>query len=710
MFKTLIAIILLSSFAYANPTFTVGTDPLIDITGTGTGLSLGDDNMSGMKPLGFDFEFYGQTFDEVNISMNGFFTFQSNFSVPRSRNYRSETLPATSFNYSVFPAWSDFIRRSSGNKSPYIQTFGQTADTDQYFVIMWDNVSEYSNGLKSTFQAILYETTNEISFRYDELRIQNHDITIGVQGNNEAVTYLRYEDNNSTTYVVTDDFSITTAEVVDESYDNLSSECLVDSSYSTLCDVYDLSYEDDYLEENNTDLMGSGITEAMMYGYDSEEEFYGYNEEDEYLYGGESILTFISDGHNHDNTYDVIIISDDLFYDEDYTIEEDIFFEEEFELYEVHENDYTEFQPIDIYFIEDINEVDIIELPSIEIHEDNFLDFTESFEELRTEEDFLEFVEHFEEEFHEEEFEEAFEEEFHEEEFEEFAEAEEEYTEEREEETQEEEESFTEEDFFEAEIDLLEEIDEEETENKPNRRERVRSIVASTNAMINNLTSNIISSSTSSVASTSSGGGSSNNNSSSVSSAVSSGGAVASSPVVTSSSPVSVSNSPSISDQIASSQAQTNTVLQSINIVPMPTIGDSPSVVMAEVQITTMDNQIEDMTSTMVTASEADQIADQIVASNIRAQQEESAQQQEETGEYDTEGQSTLIAYMNYLPGFTTYQDLSIPQPAQWYEPRAIYTDVTIDDNFVAYGTMVGNTINKLSGMTSGQPMDLFGG
>ena len=704
MFKTLIAIILLSSFAYANPTFTVGTDPLIDITGTGTGLSLGDDNMSGMKPLGFDFEFYGQTFDEVNISMNGFFTFQSNFSVPRSRNYRSETLPATSFNYSVFPAWSDFIRRSSGNKSPYIQTFGQTADTDQYFVIMWDNVSEYSNGLKSTFQAILYETTNEISFRYDELRIQNHDITIGVQGNNEAVTHMRYEDNNSTTYIVTDDFSITTAEVIDESYDNLSSECLVDSSYSTLCDVYDLSYEEDYLEENNTDLMGSGITEAMMYGYDSEEEFYGYSEEDEYLYGGEPIFTFISDGHNHDNTYDVIIISDDLFYDDEYYLEEDIFFEEEFEFFEIHDNDYTEFEPVDIYFIEDINEIDITELPSIEIHEDDFLDFTESFEELRTEEDFLEFVEHFEEEFHEEEFEEAFEEEFHEEEFEEFAETEEEYIEEREEETQEED-SFTEEDFFEEEIDLLQEFDEEEAENKPNRRERVRSIVASTNDMINNLTSNIISSSTSSVQTSSSGG-----TSSGVSSAVSSGGAIASSPVVTSSSPISVSNSPSISDQIASSQAQTNTVLQSINIIPMPTIGNTPSVVMAEVQVTTMENQIEDMTSTMVTASEADQIADQIVSSNIRAQQEESAQQQEETGEYDTEGQSTLIAYMNYLPGFTTYQDLSIPQPAQWYEPRAIYTDVSIDDNFVAYGTMVGNTINKLSGMTSGQPMDLFGG
>ena len=105
--------------AMANtPTFTIGSDPIIDITGTGQGLSLGDDNMSGMKNIGFDFTFYNQTFDQVNISMNGFFTFQDNFSVSRSRNYRSETLPATSFNYSVFPAWSDYIRRSSGNKSP----------------------------------------------------------------------------------------------------------------------------------------------------------------------------------------------------------------------------------------------------------------------------------------------------------------------------------------------------------------------------------------------------------------------------------------------------------------------------------------------------------------------------------------------------------------------------------------------------------------
>ena len=116
------------------------------------------------------------------------------------------------------------------------------------------------------------------------------------------------------------------------------------------------------------------------------------------------------------------------------------------------------------------------------------------------------------------------------------------------------------------------------------------------------------------------------------------------------------------------------------------------------------------MTSTMVTASEADQIAEQIVASNIRAQQEQSQQQEQESGRYDTQGQANLLAYMNYLPGFDTYQNMSIPQPTEWYEPRAIYTDVTIDDNYVGYGIMIGNNINTLSGMVSEQSEDLFGG
>ena len=109
MFR-LILLLFFSVTTLANsPTFTVGTESIIDIRTTGTALNLGDDSMSGMKDIGFDFTFYNQTFDQVNISMNGFFTFQDNFSVSRSRNYRSEVIPATSFNYTVFTLWTDLI-------------------------------------------------------------------------------------------------------------------------------------------------------------------------------------------------------------------------------------------------------------------------------------------------------------------------------------------------------------------------------------------------------------------------------------------------------------------------------------------------------------------------------------------------------------------------------------------------------------------------
>ena len=594
--------------AMANPpTFNIGSDPIIDITGTGQGLSLGDDSMSGMKNIGFDFTFYDQTFSQVNISMNGFFTFQSNFSVPRVRNYRSETLPATSFNYSVFPAWSDYIRRSSGNQSPYIQTFGQTADTDQYFVIMWDNVSEYSNGLKSTFQAILYETTNEIAFRYDELRIQNHDLTIGIQGNNEAVTYMRYEDTNSTTFIETDDFSVSTA--IDESFSNLSSECLIDADFSELCDVYDLtnSFEsDDFLY---------GVDEDIIFGYDEDEMFYGYNMgEDEFTDTSTIVLGVVGDRGSFDYNDGDIFITDDIDFDSfiDVNLEDDTLF--------IHlDSEY------DIEFLDplpDLEEIDFLEI--VEIEEE----FIEHFEEVqeRMEEDFLVFME---EEISEEEFVEVVEELFNEEEA-----------------IEEEEESLDE---------AIDEITPEEVEEEQEEKGATRRNIVTTRNLVSNLVSSVVRGSYTS----------SNNNSGNNTNSVN----------VSNTSMANV-NSPTVSNQVADNQVQTNTVLQSITIMPMPGVDNTPSVVMAEVQVTTMENQIESVTSSVMTASEADQVAEQIVSQNIQAQQEENQRSQNESGEYNAQGQANLLAFMGYSAGFNAYQNMNIPDGSNWYEPRTIYANV----------------------------------
>ena len=62
MYRLLTLIFLLGSTVYANtPTFTVGSDPLLNIQNTGTALNLGDDVVSSAQNLGFDFTYYGDT-------------------------------------------------------------------------------------------------------------------------------------------------------------------------------------------------------------------------------------------------------------------------------------------------------------------------------------------------------------------------------------------------------------------------------------------------------------------------------------------------------------------------------------------------------------------------------------------------------------------------------------------------------------------------
>ncbi len=623
----MLRLIFLLLFSYSvnasDPTFTVGTDPIIDITNTGTGLSLGDDQMSGMKDIGFDFTFYDQTFDQVNISMNGFFTFQSNFSVPRSRNYLSETLPATSFNYSVFPAWSDYIRRSNGNQSPYIQTFGQTSDTDQYFVIMWDNVSEYSNGLKSTFQAILYETTNEIDFRYKNLRIQNHDLTIGIQGNNEAVTHLRYEDNNTTTYVIEDAFSLSTE--IDESYSNLSTECLTNFNYSSLCDVYDLSSDNE--EDDILDFIDN------LLGNDTED--YGYStfdgtDDDIYL-GFDTINYETGEGL----ATDIYIID----------IEEDItLFELEEEL-EYENNIFVEPDYVDVIDVvgnDNERPLDILELPTVDLlpdiyPEDNYIEIAEV---LELEEMPEEIIEELEEELEEIVFEE----------------------------------------IFEEPIEELEEID--EIDEPEERQNNVRRNVVSTNNYINNLTSSIVSQSNSS--------SQSQNNAVSGSNDFSQSG---------------------ISNQIAAEQTQTQNALQSVQTIEVNPIGnDAMGVAIVQVQTVTTDsitNEITSITTDVMTSSEADQVVASVIQSNMESLQEEIEENQNESGEYDMQGQSNLIALMNYKQGWDNYSAMSIPD-VTFYEPYQIYTNVVLSDNINAHISMTEASSIAMNKMVSSQNLDLF--
>ena len=176
---------------------------------------------------------------------------------------------------------------------------------------------------------------------------------------------------------------------------------------------------------------------------------------------------------------------------------------------------------------------------------------------------------------------------------------------------------------------------------------------------------------------------------------------------------ISTTSSPSASDQFASASAQTNQVLSmsdsaggssgvSVSIVPLPTFDNQASSAVADVQVSNVQGQIDTASSGVMTASEADQIADKIIAANIEAQQEEIEQEQEDTGQYGDE--STLVALIGYVPGFNSYEQVTMVDSTDWYISANIYTSATLDDNTEAFFGLVNENLKGLGQMIEDQP------
>jgi len=436
---------------------------------------------------------------------------------------------------------------------------------------------------------------------------------------------------------------------------------------------YDTEY-DEWLDPSDPCYENAceNFTDADWYALDTEQ--FGQTTVDEW-FGTD--VTFGDDGMVNWNTTDLTSYDDvDVLMDV-YDAEQEQYYQQEILL--------EEFTFQETFLIEDYSEPEIfIEFNSIAELDEWFEEETELQEELAEAEE--EIQEIFEEIAN---LEEAPEEEFIEQIFEE--EAVEEVFEAIEERLAEEETLEAEEEIFEEELDELEIAEREERGESSMTRKRALSIVNSTIRTANNsfssATINNSNSSTNTISATNSTG--------------SSGGGI------------STTSSPSRSDQFASAAVQTNTVLSlssdtgavsnvSISVTPMPTVDNNPQIVMADVQVTTMDNQIDTAISGVMTSSEADQIADKIIANNIKEQQEEGQATQETTGKYGEE--ASLVAYMGYVPGFNTYSDAVIPPQTTWYKSEDIYSNAYLPDNITGYYSLAGNSITKMNSMINLQP------
>jgi hypothetical protein len=677
-----------------------------------TDMSAQDDGTSQVFNLGFDFDFFGQTFDKAYMASNGCLILgqlaTGNNWEKNCTQYEPSEAPNT--NYTMYPFWTDLIM--GGNSSMLAM------QVDNKVIFGWYEMWEYYRDSKNTFELWLYPN-NSYEARYSELDIKDHDVFIGIQGNeNERETYYFHDkcftgqvnskecvsqDWNDTAinFDLENNGSILVGEALDcsdplvdpscpyywEAYDD--QQCDLDPQYGPFCRGYtqedsvayfdeeqvdygfneeDLWYDEEYdewLDPNDPCYQNNcaDFTDADWYALDAEQ--FGQEQVDEWF---GSDIQFDETGMVDFETT-TITSYDDLDVMMDVWDAQQVQARQEEELLD-------EFLFQETFLVEDYSEPDtFIELETVDQLE-------EWFEEETTMEEELANLEAPEEEFIEEIFEEDVVEEIFEDIEERMAEAEIEEQLEREEAPEEFEENFVEE-FQVAER-------EEATGKSSITRELALSVISSAVTTAQNSISGTTAGSFSDVTSSSS-------SDTSGSSAANSG--------------ISTSNSPSMSDQIASASVQTNQLLDmSFNssvdtsmssvAVEVETVSTSLSVDTTTTQ--TIQNEIDVSVSTGNTASEADIVADKILAQNIQAAQEDVQTQQEETGEYGAE--DTIIAYMGFVPDFNSYRLVTLPQKELWYEPKSIYANNVLADNITGFYQMGGQSLNTLSQMKELQP------
>ncbi|GEM_PF-1054018 len=161
----------------------------IDAT-DGTPLNLGDDDEANVT-LPFAFTFYGVSSTAIRVGNNGGLIFNA---TTGDLPFTNADLGTTTYNNLIVPFWDD-IDSDAGN------VYYKVVGTPPYriFVLEWYDRPHFSNVGDATFELLLYETTNNIKFQYQDVVFGNTlydygaSATVGIRqsGNN----YLQYSYN-----------------------------------------------------------------------------------------------------------------------------------------------------------------------------------------------------------------------------------------------------------------------------------------------------------------------------------------------------------------------------------------------------------------------------------------------------------------------------------------------------------------------------------
>ncbi len=144
----------------------------IDAT-TGTNLGLACDDCSATVPIGFDFDFFGETKTEVTISSNGYLTFGGPGHYPEAECPLRSSAP----NDVIAVFWQDLDPSQGGA----VYTLLEGTAPNRRLTVEWSQVPHYFFGDAGTFEVTLFESSNQILLQYQDTTFGDLAVDDGLQ-------------------------------------------------------------------------------------------------------------------------------------------------------------------------------------------------------------------------------------------------------------------------------------------------------------------------------------------------------------------------------------------------------------------------------------------------------------------------------------------------------------------------------------------------
>lgn len=173
-----------------NYTFAPTSYDFVNITGNGTDAQIYCDDCSREVALPFEFSFFNRTYTSLNISSNGFVSFNGS----STSEYSPGFLPGTSASNLIAAYWEDLqtdLGGRAGNLDRVV-TRSIGAAPARVFLISWSVVHHYPNiQPTATFQIKLFESTNRIEIHYENAMSDGGRHLVGIMDSTRTM-HLTY--------------------------------------------------------------------------------------------------------------------------------------------------------------------------------------------------------------------------------------------------------------------------------------------------------------------------------------------------------------------------------------------------------------------------------------------------------------------------------------------------------------------------------------